>query len=138
MSTPRRFLSALLAMVLLVPAAGSAEDHLVTAADIQCRFAATADQRAENLRTVDAALASPAAAEAAVLLHADLGRIRARASSLTDEELRDVAARATALTFDPVAGANPVLIVLAVIGGIVVLALLIASLCVFGESCEQA
>jgi hypothetical protein len=138
MAKPRRFRSAVLAMVLLVPSAGSAQDHLVTAGDIQARFAATTDQRAENLRSVEAALSSPAAAEAAALLHADLGRIRAGASSLTDEELRNVAARANALTVDPVAGANPVLIVLAVIGAIVVLALLIASLCVFGGSCEQA
>ena len=138
MAKPQRFLSAVLAMLLLVPAAGSAQDHLVTAGNIQARFAAAADQRAENLRTVEAALSSPAAAEAAALVHADLGRIRARASSLTDEELRDVAARANALTVDPVAGANPVLIVLAVIGAIVVLALLVASLCIFGGSCEQA
>ncbi len=137
MAASRRFLSALLAMVLLVPAAGSADDHVVTAADIQARFAAATDQRTQDLRTVEAALSSEAAAEAAALLDADLGRIRARASSLTDAELRDVAARASALTVDPVAGANPIIIVLAVIGGIMVLALLIASLCVFGGSCEE-
>ena len=120
MAKPHRFLSAVLAL-LLVPAPGSAQDHLVTAEDLQARFAAVAGERAENLRTVQAALASPAAVEAAALVHADLGRIRARVSSLTDEELRDVAARAEALTVDPVAGANPVLIVLAVIGAAVVL-----------------
>ena len=132
MAKIRRFLSTVLAMLLLVPAPGSAQDHLVTAGDVQARFAEAADQRAENLRTVEAALSSPAAVEAAALLHADLVRIRARASSLTDEELRDVAARANALTVDPVAGANPVLIVLAVIGALVVLTLLVASLCGIG------
>ena len=115
MMIPPRFLSAVLAL-LLVPAPGFAEEHLVTSQDLQARFAHVAAERAENLRTVQAALSSPAAAEAAALLHADLGRIRARVSSLTDEELRDVAARAEALTVDPVAGAHPVLLVLAVIG----------------------
>ncbi len=120
MAKPHRFLSALLAM-LLVPAPGSAQDHLVTSEDLQARFAAVAAERAENLRTVEAALSSPAAAEAAALVHADLGRVRAGVSSLTDEELRDVAARAKLLTIDPVAGANAVLLVLAVIGAAVVL-----------------
>ena len=120
MSKQPRFLSAVLAM-LLVPAPGSAQDHLVTSEDLQARFAAVAAERAENLRTVEAALSSPAAAEAAALVHADLGRVRAGVSSLTDEELRDVAARAKLLTVDPVAGANAVLLVLAVIGAAVVL-----------------
>ena len=133
MMIPHRFVATVLAMLLLMPAAGSAQDHLVTAGNIQARFAAAADQRAENLRTVQAALSSPAAAEAAALLHADLGRIRARVSSLSDEELRDVAARAEALTVDPVAGTHPALLVLAVIGAAVLLLfLLLLILCARG------
>ncbi len=136
MAKPHRFLSAVLAM-LLVPAPGSAQDHLVTSEDLQARFAAVAAERAENLRTVEAALSSPAAAEAAALVHADLGRVRAGVSSLTDEELRDVAARAKLLTVDPVAGANAVLLVLAVIGAAVLLLFLITSLCIAEGSCDQ-
>ena len=121
MSKQPRFLSAVLALALVPATTGSAQDHLVTSEDLQARFAGVAAERAENLRTVQAALSSPAAAEAATLVHADLGRIRARVSSLTDEELRDVAARAKLLTVDPVAGAHPVLLVFAVIGAAVLL-----------------
>lgn len=135
MAKPHRFLSAVLAM-LLVPAPGSAQDHLVTSEDLQARFAAVAAERAENLRTVEAALSSPAAAEAAALVHADLGRVRAGVSSLTDEELRDVAARAKLLTVDPVAGANAVLLVLAVIGAAVLLILVFVAISCSGNRCE--
>ena len=135
MAKPHRFLSAVLAM-LLVPAPGSAQDHLVTSEDLQARFAAVAAERAENLRTVEAALSSPAAAEAAALVHADLGRVRAGVSSLTDEELRDVAARAKLLTIDPVAGANAVLLVLAVIGAAVLLILVFVAISCSGNRCE--
>ncbi len=119
-----RFLSAVLAL-LIVPAPGAAGEHLVTSADVQARFAAVAEERAGNLRTVRAALATPATAEAAALLHADLGRLRASVSSLTDAELRDVAVRAEALTADPVAGTHPALLVLAVIGAAVLLLFLL-------------
>lgn len=127
-----RFLAALLAL-LLVPAPGIARDHVVTPADIQARFAEGDAERAGNIDAVFSALSLPAASEAAALLHADLGRIRARVSSLTDEELRDVASRAEALTVDPVAGANPVVLVLAVIGAAAVLfVLLFAIACARG------
>ena len=135
MAKPHRFLSAVLAM-LLVPAPGSAQDHLVTSEDLQARFAAVAAERAENLRTVEAALSSPAAAEAAALVHADLGRVRAGVSSLTNEELRDVAARAKLLTVDPVAGANAVLLVLAVMGAAVLLILVFVAIACSGNRCE--
>ena len=133
MARRHRLLTAILPMLLLVPAPGSAQDHLVTAADVQARFEAMGGNRAENLRTVEAALSSPAAAEAAALLPADLGRIRARVASLTDEELRDVAARAEALTVDPMAGTHPVLLVFAVIGAAALLLfLLLLLLCATG------
>jgi hypothetical protein len=120
MAKPHRFVCAILAM-LLVPARGFAQDHVVSVADVQARLAAAAFERAAGLRAVESALATPAAAQAAALTHTDLDRIRRGVSSLTDAELRDVAARAQRLTVDPVAGTNPVLLVLAVLGAAVVL-----------------
>jgi hypothetical protein len=54
---------------------------------------------------VDQALSSPEAAVAASALGVDLGRLGASTPALSDEELRDLAARAAALGSDPVAGA---------------------------------
>lgn len=135
MAKPHRFACAILAM-LLVAARGFAQDHVVSAADVQARLAAAASERGDHLRTVESALATPAAAEAAKLVHADLDHIRRGAASLTDAELRDVAARAELLTVDPVAGAHPVLIVLAVIGAIVVLAFILSAVCIAQGRCE--
>ena len=101
-----RFLSTILALLLL-PAPGSAQDHLVTSEDVQARLAALAAERDENLRTVQAALLP----------------------LLTDEELRNVTARAKLLSLDPVAGANTaLLIILAAIGAAVVLLLVVAAI----------
>lgn len=135
MAKPYRFLSALLAL-LLVPATGSARDHLVTPADVQARFAEADAERAGDIHVVLAALSRPAAAEAAAIVGVDLARIRGRLPALTDQELRDVAARAEALTVDPVAGANPWVIVLAVIGAIVVLSFVLAITCILQGECE--
>src|SRR5687768_12852301 len=120
MTNRSRLLAAVLAATLVaVPAAPQA--HMVTPEDVQARFAQAAGERAANVRTLEALLSSQAATEAAAHLHADLGRIRAGVPSLTDAELRDLAARAESLRADPVAGNNPILIVLAVVGVLFVL-----------------
>lgn len=128
-----RFLAATLAL-LLVPAPGSAQDHVVSAADVHARLLASAADRAAGLRAVDAALATPAAEEAAALLHTDVDRMRRGVASLTDEELRDVAARAELLTVDPVAGLHPLLWVLfGVVALFVLLFVLLMVACARGE-----
>ena len=128
-----RFVAAILVM-LLVPAPGSAQDHVVTAAEVEARLTAQGSERAARLRAVDAALATPAAAEAAALLHADVDRVRTGVASLTDEELRDVAARADLLAMDPVAGLHPVWWVLIILVGLLtILLLLVAIACASGQ-----
>jgi multisubunit Na+/H+ antiporter MnhC subunit len=122
--------------MLLVPVPGFSQDHLVTPEDVQARLAAVAAERAENIRTLEAVLASPVAAEAASLVRADLGRVRAGVPSLTDEELRDLSARAKLLSVDPVAGTNAVILVLAVIGAAVLLLFLIAAIACGAGNCD--
>ena len=136
MGKPPRFACAILAM-LLVPARGFAQDHVVSVADVQARLAAAASERAAGLRAVESALATPAAAHAAALTHTDLDRIRRGVSSLTDAELRDVAARAQRLTVDPVAGTHPVIWVLAGLGVLLVLmfAILVVT-CIAPGGCD--
>ena len=55
---------------------------------------------------------------------------------MTDEELRDLAARAKLLSVDPVAGANAVLLVLAVIGAAVILLLVIVAISCGAGNCD--
>ena len=50
-------------------------------------------------------LSTPLAREAADSVGADLDRVRAGVGTLSDAELRDLAARASVLQSDPVAGA---------------------------------
>jgi hypothetical protein len=136
MTHPRRILSAVLAAIL-VPVPASPQAHVVTADEVHARFATAAGDRADDIRMVETLLATPAAGEAARLLRADLGRVRAGVPSLTDAELRDLAARARQLTMDPVAGANPVIVVLVVIGALFVLLLIIGIIVCLGPgSCD--
>jgi hypothetical protein len=53
---------------------------------------------------VESALSSPQAARAAATVGLDIHQVRSAAASLTDAELRDLAARASALEADPASG----------------------------------
>jgi hypothetical protein len=80
------------------------DDHLVSRDEASARLSAAAESRQADLAAVEGALSSPAATRAAASLHVDLRDVRRAAASLSDAELRDVAARAEALRSDPAAG----------------------------------
>ena len=63
-------------------------------------------KRQGDLAFVDRVLSSPQAAAAARSVGADLDAVRRAAPTLTDAELREIAARAAALDRDPVAGVS--------------------------------
>src|SRR6266705_1157362 len=65
---------------------------------------AFAQDRRQALDTVDRALATPEAARAASSVGVDIAAVRAAVPALSDAELADISARATALESDPVAG----------------------------------
>jgi hypothetical protein len=98
-----RFQCAVLAGLLMAPPA-SGEEHLVTTAEMQARLASAAAERAANQATVDRLLSVPVASKIASLLGSDIQTVRQAATTLTDAQLRDLAARAESLTIDPVAG----------------------------------
>jgi hypothetical protein len=93
------------AAILSLPAGSAMAEHIVTPDAVQARLAEANTLRAQNLATVQGALASPLAQEAAASVGADLGRVRAGVGTLSDDELQDLAARASVLQGDPVAGA---------------------------------
>jgi hypothetical protein len=95
-------LSVLAASLVALP--GQAADHLVVPAEIEARLAAAAQARHADLASVERFLQSPAAQRAARSLGQDPRDVSRSLQVLSDEELRDLAARAEALGQDPVAG----------------------------------
>ena len=97
---------AVAAAILSLPAGhAAAGDHIVTPDALQTRLAEATAQRAQDLAAVQDVLSTPLAREAADSVGADLERVRAGVGTLSDAELRDLAARASVLQSDPVAGA---------------------------------
>lgn len=97
---------AVMALALGVADRALAGEHLVTEAAAQARLAEAEAARQGDLARVDRVLSSPQAAAAARSVGADLDAVRRAAPTLTDAELREVAARAAALDQDPVAGVS--------------------------------
>ena len=94
------------AAILSLPAGhAAAGDHIVTPDAVQARLSEAATQRAQNVATVQEVLSTSIAAQAAASFGADLDRVRAGVTRLSDAELSDLAARASVLQGDPVAGA---------------------------------
>jgi hypothetical protein len=97
---------AVAAVILSLPAGqAAAGEHIVTPDALQNRLAEATAQRAQDLAAVQDVLSTPIAREAADSVGADLDRVRARVGMLSDAELSDLAARASVLQGDPVAGA---------------------------------
>jgi len=98
-------LAAAAAFLSLPAGPAAAGDHIATADAVHSRLAEATAQRAQNIAAVQGVLATPIAVETAASVGADLNRVRAGVASLSDAELSDLAARASALQSDPVSGA---------------------------------
>ena len=94
---------ALVSMLFVAPIA-VADDHVVSRDAAERRLADAATERASNIASLDALLATPGADKAAALAGIDLGRARQALPGLNDADLSDLAQRAAALTADPVSG----------------------------------
>ena len=112
-----------------------ADDHLVTGRSVAARLDAMASERAQNLATLDRALASPKAGGAAKIVGVSIDQVRGSLSRLSDNELRDLSKRAAALGSDPAAGhyyhddaheAGEALVFIAIIAAIAIAAVEIA------------
>ena len=118
-------LAAAAAMLSLSAGYSAADDHIVTAGAVQSRLSEATALRAQDLAAVQEVLSTPLAREAAASVGADLDRVRAGVGTLSNAELRDLAARATALQGDPVAGMDRDMRLLIMIALILVVILLI-------------
>jgi hypothetical protein len=99
-----KWILAAVAVAFLASRRAGAEDHLLPAGAAQQAAAAAAAERGRDLADVAAALATPEARAAAQRLGQDADRLADAATTLSDAELADLAARARALGRDPVAG----------------------------------
>lgn len=114
-----------LSLVSLVAGQAVAEDHLVSREAARERVLDAAAQRTRSLATIDAALSTPRAAEAAAAVGADTAQLRAALPTLTDSEIADLATRAEALQSDPVAGLDDDIKTLLIIFLIVAIVILV-------------
>ena len=124
-------LSLAVAFSLAVPPSVWARPHLVVSSDVSARFEAVAAERTAHRLKVDGLLAMPVAAEIAAARGLDIETLRRGVATLRDDELRDLAARADALSADPAAGGagSLLVIVLVVVALAVVLAILVVKDC---------
>jgi hypothetical protein len=103
----RKSLAVLAVLTALLAAdRASAQNHLVTPQAAEARVAEAEAARQSDLALLDGVLSFPEAAAAARAVGADLDDVRRAAPTLSDAELRDLAARAAALQADPVAGVS--------------------------------
>lgn len=101
----RRLIAVITSLAFLFgPNLALAGDHLVAGSASQARLAQAAAQRQQDLVTLERVLETPAAATAAATVGVPIDRVQAAVPALGDGELRDLAARAAALTADPAAG----------------------------------
>lgn len=101
----RRVLAVLsVCALVLAPELALCADHLVKPAAARERIATAATEREHNIRALERVLSSPAAVSAAAAFGTRAERLKAGVSTLSDDELRDLADRAAALDKDPVAG----------------------------------
>jgi hypothetical protein len=97
------FASALV-MFFLVPSDLMAQNHLVSRADLQKEVTAASQLRQQNLKTVREFLSTPTAEKAMKSAQMDPQQVQTAVSTLNDQELAQLAARADKAQADFAAG----------------------------------
>lgn len=123
-----RFLVALVLVALfIVPSDLLAESHLVSPADLQQQVVAASQVREHNLKTVQNFLSTPTAEKAMQSSHMNPQQVRTAVSTLNDQELAQLAARADKAQQDFAAGNLSDRDLILIILGIAVLVLIIVA-----------
>jgi hypothetical protein len=123
-----RFLVALVLVALFtVPSDLLAQSHLVSPADLQKQVVAASQAREHNLETVQNFLSTPTAEKAMNSSHINPQQVRTAVSTLNDQELAQLAARADKAQHDFAAGNLSDRDLILIILGIAVLVLIIVA-----------
>ena len=114
-----------LVTLFFVPADLVAQSHVVTPADLQKQVVAASQARQRSLETVQQFLSTPAAEKAMKSARVDSQQVKTAVSTLSDQELAQLAARADKAQTDFAAGRieerDLILIILAVVALVLII-----------------
>ena len=94
----------MLAVVILIPQNLLAQNHVVSPSDLQKAAVASSQARERNLETLRQFVSMPTAEKALKAAHIDRQQVKNAVSRLNDDELAQLAARATKAQRDFAAG----------------------------------
>ena len=117
----------LLVALFIVPTDALAQSHVVSPADLQREAVAASQVRQHNLDSVQRLLSTPAAAKALKSAKMDTQQVKTAVSTLNDQELAQLAARADKAQADFAAGNLSERDLILIILGIAVLVLIIVA-----------
>jgi len=89
----RTFVACVLVTLFAVPRSLMAQSHVVSAADLQTELVRTTQMRQHNLETVRQFLSSQRAESALASAHINAGQVQSAVSTLSDQELAQLASR---------------------------------------------
>ena len=93
-----------LAVVFMIPQHALAESHVVSLAELQSAAIASSQARQRNIETLQQFVSSPTAAKALKSAHVDAQQVKTAVSRLSDQELAQLASRASRAQADFAAG----------------------------------
>lgn len=123
----RAAVATLLVALFIVPTDALAQSHVVSPADLQKEAVAASQVRQHNLDSVQRLLSTPAAEKALKSAKMDTQQVKTAVSTLNDQELAQLAARADKAQADFAAGTLSERDLILIILGIAVLVLIIVA-----------
>ena len=123
----RAAVATLLVVLFIVPTDALAQSHVVSPADLQKEAIAASQVRQHNLDSVQRLLSTPAAEKALKSAKMDTQQVKTAVSTLSDQELAQLAARADKAQADFAAGNLSERDLILIILGIAILVLIIVA-----------
>lgn len=128
---PRQLIRAMVALVLatlfFMPSDLMAQSHIVSSSDLQKQVASASQTRQDNLQTVQKFLSTPMAEKAMKSANMDARQVKTAVSTLDDQELAKLSARANTAQADFAAGNLNDRDLILIILGIAILVLIIVA-----------
>ena len=100
----RGLMAGMLAVAFMIPQDALAQSHVVSPAELQNAAAASSQARLQNLDTLQQFVTSPTAQKALKSAHMDTQQVKNAISQLNDQELAQLASRASKANSDFAAG----------------------------------
>ena len=128
---PRQLIRAMVALVLatlfFMPSDLMAQSHIVSSSDLQKQVASASQTRQDNLQAVQKFLSTPTAEKAMKSVNMDARQVKTAVSTLDDQELAKLSARANTAQADFAAGNLNDRDLILIILGIAILVLIIVA-----------